>query len=64
MIKLDFLYKNLCSCDVIFEIKYPRAESEGLHSYPLPLIWSLIFAQIAPPPLPNFFLPILQENQT
>ena len=34
MIKLDFLYKILCSCDVIFEIKCPRAESEDLHSYP------------------------------
>ena len=27
---MDFFYKILCSCDIIFEIKY-------LHSYPLPL---------------------------
>ena len=37
MIKLKFLSKILCCCDIFFEIKYPRAEFENLHSYPLPL---------------------------
>ena len=38
MIKLDSLSKILCCYDVIFEIEYPKAESEDLHSYPLPLL--------------------------
>ena len=38
MIKLDFLPKILCCCDVIFDIKYPRVESENLLSYLLPLV--------------------------
>ena len=42
-IKFNFLSKILCCCDVIFEIKYPRAESEELHSYPLPLQISIVY---------------------
>ena len=38
MRKLDFLSKILCCCDAIFEIKYPRGQSEDLHSYPLPIL--------------------------
>ena len=38
--KTRFFSKILCCCDVIFEIKYPRSESEDLHSYPLPLSMS------------------------
>ena len=53
MIKLDFLSKILGWWDVIFEIKYPKAELEDLHLYPLPpmikifstmlLIFALLF---------------------
>ena len=43
MIKFNFLSKILCCCDVIFEIKYPRAESEELHSYPLLLQISTVY---------------------
>ena len=33
-----FFFSKVLYCpDVIFEIKYQRAESENLHSYPLPL---------------------------
>ena len=47
MIKIGFLCKILCCCDVIFEIKYPRAESEDLHSYPLPLVYVHMFMCIS-----------------
>ena len=39
MIKFDSLSTILCCCDIIFEIKYPRAESEDLHTcYPYKLL--------------------------
>ena len=48
MIKIGFLCKILCCCDVIFEIKCPRAESEDLHSsYPLPLVYVHMFMCIS-----------------
>ena len=65
MIKLNFLYKVLCSCDVIFKIKYPRAESEDLHSYPLPLP-VLAQCSLSVPPenvtKPNVFRGIKMEH--
>ena len=43
MIKLEFLPKILCYCNVlIFERKYPREQSEDLHSYPLPIVPTFI----------------------
>ena len=43
MMKLDFLPKILCYCNVlIFERKYPREQSEDLHSYPLPIVPTFI----------------------
>ena len=50
MIKLDFLSKTLCCCNVIFEIKYPRGESEDLHSYRLPMV-------------PTFMIPDLENHR-
>ena len=42
MIKLDFLSKILCFCNVIFEIKYPLGESEDLRLYPILIVPTFI----------------------
>ena len=46
MMKLDFLSEFLCCCDIIFDIKYPRAESEDLDSYPLPLVRNIFTSDV------------------